>query len=69
LPLAPLSIVIQLDCSVAFHVQPAGAVTVNVDVPPAAVNVRSSGVTAYVQPCPACVTATDWPAIVRLPLR
>ena len=69
LPFAPPVIVIQLDCSVAVHVQPAGAVTVNVDVPPAAASVRWSGVTAYVQPCPACVTATDWPAIVRLPFR
>jgi hypothetical protein len=46
LSLAPLSIVIQLDCSVAVHVQPAGAVTVNVDEPPPAWNVRWSGVTS-----------------------
>jgi hypothetical protein len=69
LPFAPSVIVIQLDCSVAVHVQPVGAVTVNVDVPPAAASVCSSGVTEYVQPCPACVTPTEWPAIVRLPFR
>jgi hypothetical protein len=45
LPFAPPVIVIQLDCSVAVQVQPAGAVTLNVDVPPAAASVRSSGVT------------------------
>jgi hypothetical protein len=60
--------VIQVPLRAAVHVQPDGAVTATVPVPPLAVNACEPGDRTYVQE-PACVTVTVRPATVSVPVR
>ena len=69
MPLAPESMVIQVEASVAVHVQPLVVVTAIVLAPPLAVGVAEVGDTPKVQAAAACVTVTLCPATVNVPVR
>lgn len=64
LPAAPFGNVIQDTVDVALHVQPVGAVTVIVRVPPT--TLRLTGDTMMLHTAPACVTRTAFSAIVSV---
>jgi hypothetical protein len=68
LPLAPDAIAIHDALLVAFHVQPAPAVTATLPLPPAAGTLCVSGDVVNVQPCP-CTTVTVCPPTMRVPVR
>jgi hypothetical protein len=51
------------------HAQPEGPLMVRVAAPPPAAMLRDAGDTVKAQVMPACVTATGWPATVRVVLR
>ena len=74
LPLAPDAIVIQPVPVVAVHGQPVGDVTFTLAVPPFSVKRNDVGETLYVHAvgaavAAACVTVTDWPPRVSVPVR
>ena len=64
-PLAPPVMLNQLAASVAVQLQPPGAVTVTLPVPPALVSAIVVGDTVNAQAAPASVTLTAWPATVN----
>ena len=68
-PLAPLAIVSHVALLDAVHAQPVATVTVTVPVPPPATILCVAGDSATLQGAPAWVTATVWPATVRVALR
>jgi hypothetical protein len=69
LPLDPDVVVIQLAPLAAVHVQPLGAVTVTVPVPPLAAAEALTGAMAQPQGSPAWFTVKVCPAMVTVPLR
>jgi hypothetical protein len=69
LPFAPDVIVSQEICSVAVHMQPAGADTEKLDVPAPAVSDRLDGATSKVHASPCWTTSTVCPAIVIVAVR
>jgi hypothetical protein len=68
-PPAPLLTVNHDALLAAVQLHPAGAVTVTEPVPPAAGIVNTPVDSVYVHDAPACVTATVFPATVRVALR
>jgi hypothetical protein len=58
----------QLAGSVAVQVQPPGALTVTLPLPPALLSEIDVGDTLNVQAAPASVTVTTWPATVNVAL-
>jgi hypothetical protein len=68
LPLAGLTLVIQVALLAAVHMQPAAPLTVVEPDPPVPPKFALAGAIDVMHP-PSCVTVSVWPAIVKVPVR